>query len=741
MAVKGFDIKIGADTSAFLRALREMDKPIKDAQRQIQRLNEGLKLDPTNVTILTSKQQQLANSITDTKDRLKYLNQEEQKYQDLLAKNGTLTTEQQRLFQRIQGEIAVTEEELKKLQKEYDNLGSVGLQQVRAIGEKMEDLGTKIQGIGAKLSILSAGVAGLFGKGISYNMDIDKAQRAFETFTGSAEEAKEIIDNIRADSRKSLFGTNELINANKLLVSSGINAEIARKSINDMADILALSGGGNDELNRMAYNLQQIANNGKATARDIRQFGDAGIPIYKMLADTLGLTTEEVKDMDISFDILAETFAKATEEGGKFAHGQEIMAGTTAGSMQIVQKKFTETLGALTERLMPIVTRVMEKVIEFLDKLNENPALMNMITNIGLVLIALGPVVTLVGTLMKYGGIILKNLPSMATMTNGLKTAISALTSPIGIVIGVVAGLIAIFVHLYQTNEEFRDKVNEAWDNIVKVFEEHVMPAIQSAGELIGSVLDEVWKILQDIWGMIEPFVKKIFEVLLDWWNTTGSEILGTLFDILGKIFEGAKWLYEHVAKPIIDFLWNNLKPVFDLVFESVGDAISNALNVISVVWDNVKPVFESILTFLEDIFEGRWENIWGDVKNIFTSIFSGLGGVFKSLFLNKMISKINGFIKGINDVSSLIGGGLNIPLIPALAKGGIVNKATLAMVGEGKSAEAVMPLDKLPSLMAEAIQKVGGSNITLQFYPQQMTEAELEIAFNYVNRRFGVAY
>lgn len=105
------------------------------------------------------------------------------------------------------------------------------------------------------------------------------------------------------------------------------------------------------------------------------------------------------------------------------------------------------------------------------------------------------------------------------------------------------------------------------------------------------------------------------------------------------------------------------------------------------------------------------------------------------------MISKINGFIGGINKVSSIIGGGLNIPLIPALAKGGIVNKATLAMVGEGKSAEAVMPLDKLPSLMAEAIQKVGGSNITLQFYPQQMTEAELEIAFNYVNRRFGVAY
>lgn len=741
MAKTGFNVTIGADTKSFQTALRNLNQPIKDAQKSLQKLSDGLKLNPTNVTLLTEKEKQLGYQIEDTSKKITSLKEAQQSLQNEYAKTGSFTEEQERTFHKLNGEIAVTEEELKKLQKEYDNLGSVGLQQVRAIGEKMEDLGTKIQSVGQKLSIVSGAVAGLFGIGINFNMEIEKSTKAFETFTGSAEEANEIVSNIRADSRKSIFDTSNLINANKLLVTAGVDADKARQTINGLADAIALTGGGNDELNRMAYNLQQVQNVGKASALDIKQFALAGVDVYGMLGDYLGKTTKEIKEMDITFEDLSGALIMASSEGGKYFKGQEEMASTASGQVLIMQKDFKETLGLLSEKLMPIVTKVMKKVIDFLNRINENPALANMITNVGIFLVVLGPLVTTLGTIMKYGGIILKNLPSMTTMTNGLKTAISALTSPIAIVIGVVAGLIAIFVHLYQTNEEFRDKVNEAWDNIVKVFEEHVMPAIQKAGELIGSVLDEVWKILQDIWGMIEPFVKKIFEVLLDWWNTTGSEIIGTLFDILGKIFEGVKWVYEHIAKPIIDFLWNNLKPVFDLVFESVGDAISNALNVISDVWDNVKPVFESILTFLEDVFEGRWENIWGDVKNIFTSIFSGLGGVFKSLFLNKMISKINGFINGINDVSSLIGGGLNIPLIPALAKGGIVNKATLAMVGEGKSAEAVMPLDKLPSLMAEAIQKVGGSNITLQFYPQQMTEAELEIAFNYVNRRFGVAY
>ena len=88
-------------------------------------------------------------------------------------------------------------------------------------------------------------------------------------------------------------------------------------------------------------------------------------------------------------------------------------------------------------------------------------------------------------------------------------------------------------------------------------------------------------------------------------------------------------------------------------------------------------------------------------------------------------------------------GKSLSIPKIPRLAKGGIVDQATLAMVGEGKSAEAIIPLDRtLTRYMSEALKDVGANNnITVNFYPQQMTEAELDNAFNYINRRFGLEY
>ena len=63
--------------------------------------------------------------------------------------------------------------------------------------------------------------------------------------------------------------------------------------------------------------------------------------------------------------------------------------------------------------------------------------------------------------------------------------------------------------------------------------------------------------------------------------------------------------------------------------------------------------------------------------------------------------------------------------------------------MGEGKAAEAIIPLDRtLTRYMSEALKDAGANNnVTVNFYPQQMTEAELDNAFNYINRKFGLIY
>ena len=193
-----------------------------------------------------------------------------------------------------------------------------------------------------------------------------------------------------------------------------------------------------------------------------------------------------------------------------------------------------------------------------------------------------------------------------------------------------------------------------------------------------------------------------------------------------------------------MDTLW----PVIEWIVKNVMTNLSSTFDFIGKIVKNIIGIFNGIITFISGVFSGNWSKAWEGIKTIFKNIVGGLGELIKRP-INTIIDSINSFIRGINKVQvpdwvPAVGGkGINIPEIPKLAKGGIVDQTTIAMIGEGKSAEAVIPLDKtLTKYMAEAMREAGGTrNITLNFYPQQMNEQELDRAFDYVERRFSLAY
>ena len=67
-------------------------------------------------------------------------------------------------------------------------------------------------------------------------------------------------------------------------------------------------------LQRMAVNMQQIKNVGKASALDIKQFAYAGIDIYGLLADSMGITREEAAQLDVTYDMLSTALQKASNK-------------------------------------------------------------------------------------------------------------------------------------------------------------------------------------------------------------------------------------------------------------------------------------------------------------------------------------------------------------------------------------------------------------------------------------------
>nr|DAF23795.1 MAG TPA: tail tape measure protein [Caudoviricetes sp.] len=223
--------------------------------------------------------------------------------------------------------------------------------------------GTVMAGIFSKLGSAALSAAeGFISSGIEYNAQIEKYTTGFTNMLGSAEAAQQVMSQIQEDAAKTPFDVESLTQANQYLISAGENAGYARDTVMALGDAVSATGGGNDELNRMAQNLQQIANTGKATSADIKQFAYAGIDVYGILADYTGKSTAEVQNMTISYDLLTQALQAASEEGGRYYNSMDTQSQTMNGRVSTLQDNVKQLAGLLTGDLSSGVGVVIEKL-------------------------------------------------------------------------------------------------------------------------------------------------------------------------------------------------------------------------------------------------------------------------------------------------------------------------------------------------------------------------------------------
>lgn len=164
-----------------------------------------------------------------------------------------------------------------------------------------------------------------------------------------------------------------------------------------------------------------------------------------------------------------------------------------------------------------------------------------------------------------------------------------------------------------------------------------------------------------------------------------------------------AKELWDWVKEKFNSFkewLGNIFLTDWSQKFGKLGEIMNGFLGFVSSIWSSVTRIFSGIIDFIAGVFTGNWSRAWQGVVNIFGGIMDGLGAVIKAP-LNGVIWLINQAISGLNKIKvpdwvpSWLGGGkgINIPQIPYLARGGIIDSPTLAMVGEAGK-EAVVPLE-----------------------------------------------
>jgi hypothetical protein len=196
---------------------------------------------------------------------------------------------------------------------------------------------------------------------------------------------------------------------------------------------------------------------------------------------------------------------------------------------------------------------------------------------------------------------------------------------------------------------------------------------------------------------------------------------IGLAIGAVGFLITAGIALYKNWddVKAYLASLWTSFNEKFPAMASVVKGMYDSAVNSIN----GIKTEFKGLLTFVTGAFSGDWAKAWDGAKMAFAGCFQALPDFAKGP-LNLVISLANKAIAGLNSLGSFkipdmvpgIGGqsvGINIPEIPMLAAGGIATGPSLAMVGEGREPEAILPLSRLGGMMGAA-----GPSISVNFSP-----------------------
>ena len=318
------------------------------------------------------------------------------------------------------------------------------------------------------------------------------------------------------------------------------------------------------------------------------------------------------------------------------------------------------------------------------------------------------------------------------------------LANPITWIVVGIAALVAAFVILWNECEGFRNFWLDVWEKAKEIFA-GVIESLTPLWDAIVLAFQNAWELIKVVWDMVAPYfalaweaIKIVWDVVADYFGMIWDNI-ELVFSVVVVYFEGMfKTAWEAIKtvwNAVVGYftaLWNSIALVFSVVkdvltgnWQGAWDGIKGIVdtwkNYFSGVWSDIKGVFSAVKTWFKDTFSEAWSAVKG-VFNNWTTFFSGLWDKIKDTFsslgtkigdavggavktginkvidwventINNAIGLINGAIGLINQLPGVKIGKLTPLTLPRLAKGGIVDSATIAMIGE-QGKEAVIPLE-----------------------------------------------
>ena len=463
------------------------------------------------------------------------------------------------------------------------------------LGNSFQNVGKKMTKVGAAMTAVSAPMAMLAAQGINYNKQLETYSTNLTTLLGgSKEKADELLNDLKEMASTTPYETSGLISATQTMLGFGMSVDEAKKSLQAIGDIAM---GDSQKMDSLTLAFSQVQSAGKLTGQDLLQMINAGFnplnEISKMTGKSVSQLKEEMSKGAISAEMVSQAFQHATSEGGLFYQGMEKGAQTTAGKISTLKDNFNELLGSLTENLLPIFTKLVEKLTGLVNWFNNlSPGVKTVIGVILGLSMVLGPLVTYIGTII--------------TLVGYLKVAFGALNltflaSPIFWIIAGIVAFIAILVVLYNKCEWFRNMVNQALNFIVNIVK-NVVNRIKLYITLVKIIINGIVSTVKTVKTKIKSFIDGIVGFFKDMPNKIKDVGMNIVKGIGNGITNGVSWIKDKI-KSFVGNVTKFIKKVFKigspsrLMEDEVGQWIPKGIAVgINANTDAVQDAMQSMV-------------------------------------------------------------------------------------------------------------------------------------------------
>ena len=615
--------------------------------------------------------------------------------------DGSVTIEVELTKEQLEKGLKSLKSDLNSLEKSTSGISSKLSKGLSSIGSVATKAGTALT-VGLTTPLIALGTAG-----VKYNAQMEDFEANLTTLLGNADKAKDMLNDLKEMANTTPFETSDLLEATQMMLGFGLAADKTQGYLQTLGDI---SMGNSEKLMSLTRAFSQIGAAGKATMEDINQMIDAGFNPLQIMSEATGKSMADLRDEvsagKISFEDIAEAMQIATSEGGRYYNAMEKASQTMNGKLSTAMDALKTALGELTQSLLPVVTKVVEKITEWANAFaNLDQETQETILKIAGIVAVAGPALTVFGQISNGVSALITGFGKLKDAFSaggaGLKVFSSALTflkSPAGIVIAVIAAIIGIMVVLYNTSEDFRNTVNKGFEQIKNALINMwntIQPALQQLGEAFGGLLEKlkplgdflvsvlavaftivanVLTVLINVITQVLTFFVKLVTTVITFFTETipsaFNSFITTVSNFVTSVIDWFKNLPENIGKFIGEMLGHianlGLK-LIEFVTKDIPNFINNTVNwfkqLPSRIWEWLQNSINKVANFATEIAnkgkEGA-QNLFNNIVDTIQNLPSKLAEIGKNLVQglwngitsagNWLKDKISSFAGGIID-------------------------------------------------------------------------------------------